>query len=119
MTWAKLKAPVGMGACRGICITIGIIGVKIAVGTEVAVSIPLGQRGSSGSSTASGAPKAADGGCCLGVLCWEMEAGVREVACCNHSMVLMRCRLIVVVASSEGSVVSAGGEGRTGIECGV
>ena len=98
---------------------IGIIGVKIAIGTEVTVSIPLGLKGCSDSSAVGGALKAVDGGCFLGVLHWEMEAGVMEEACCNCSMAPMSCRLIAAVASPEGSVVFAGGGGRTGIECGV
>ena len=40
MMWVELKAPVGINACRGICIMFGIIGVKIAM----TVSIPLGLK---------------------------------------------------------------------------
>ena len=71
--WAELKAPVGMVTCRGICIKIWIIGVKIATGTEVTVSIPLGLKGSSNSLAASRAPKSVDEGCFLGMLHWETD----------------------------------------------
>ena len=115
----ELKAPVGMGTCGGIYVTIGIIGVKVAIGTEVTVSIPLGLKGSFDPSAAGRAPKAADGGCFLGMLCWETDAGAMEDACCNHSIAPLSCSLIAAVASPEGSVVSVGGGGRTGIESGV
>ena len=69
MTWAELKAPVGMNACRGVCLMIGIVGVKITTGVEVTVSTPLGLKESSDSLAAGRAPKAADGGCFLGMLC--------------------------------------------------
>ena len=118
MIWAELKASVGMNACRCICNMIRIIGVKIAIETEVTVSAPLDLKGSSDSLAAGGAPKTVDGGYFLGVLHWEMEAGAIEEACCNCSMTPMNCRLIVAVVSPEDSVVSARGGGMTGVESG-
>ena len=76
MMWEKLKAPVGMGTCRDVCIMIEIVGVKIAIGREVTVSIPSGLKGSFNSLAAGRASRAADGGCFLGVLCQETVAGV-------------------------------------------
>ena len=72
----KLGAPTGMGACRDICITIGIVGVKVTIGTEVMGTIPTGLKASSDSSAPGRGPRATDGGCFLGVLCQETEAGV-------------------------------------------
>ena len=76
MMWAKLRAPAGMGANGDICDMIRIVGVKVAIWTEVMESVPSGLKGSSYSLAADRAAKAVDGGCFLGVLCRETEAGV-------------------------------------------
>ena len=81
MTWVKLRASAGMGACRDVCVTIGTVGVMIAIGTEVMASVPSGLKGSFDSLAAGRAPRAADGGCFLGMLCQETEAGVMGEAC--------------------------------------
>ena len=113
--WAKLRAPAGMGTCGDICIMIRIVVVRVAVGTEVTGSVPSGLKGSSDSSAAGRAPRAAEGGCLIGVLCWETEAGVMGEACCSHPMAPKSCRLIAAVMSLDSSAVFAGG-GRTGLE---
>ena len=113
-----MRAPAGVGACRDICVMIGIVGVKVAIGTEEMEYTPSGQRGSSNSSATGRVPRAAEGGCFLGVLCWETEAGMMGEVCCSHFMVPMSCRLIAAVMSPESSAVSAEG-GRTGVDWGV
>ena len=62
-------------------------------------------------------PNAVDGGCFLGMLCWEAEAEVIGVACCSHAMGPVSHRLIGCGNVAGSSVVSVGGGGRTSIEC--
>ena len=52
VTWVKLGAPTGMGACRDICVMIRTVGVKVAIGTEVTESVSSGLKGSSNSMAA-------------------------------------------------------------------
>ena len=117
MMWAELRVPVGKGACGDVCIMIGIIDVKVAIGPEMAVSASSGLRGSSDSLTAGGVCNAMNGDCFHGMLCWEMEAEVIGAACCNYSMTPMSCSLPAVVMLPGSLVVSVGGGGRTSIEC--
>ena len=71
----ELKAPVGMNACGGICIMIRIVGVKVTIGTEVTVFVLSGMKGLSNSLAASRVPKAADGGCFLGICARKWRLG--------------------------------------------
>ena len=79
-------------------------------------SIPSGLKGSSNSLAASGAPRAADGGCFAGVLCQEAEAEVMGGRLLQSLHGALRCRLIAAVMSLEGSAVSARGRGRIGVD---
>ena len=105
----RLRAPAGMGACGDVCVTMGIDGLMVPVGTEVMESFPSGLKGSSDSLAAGRASRPAVGGCFLGVLHQETEAGVMGEACCSHSMVPVSCRLIAAVILLNGSAVFAGG----------
>ena len=84
----------------------------------MAKPVSFSLRGSSVPSVEGGAPRATDGGSLLGILCWETWVEAAEEAHCSHSKAPWRCKLMAMMMSWGGSIVSARGWVSTGVVVG-
>ena len=84
----------------------------------VAESIPFSLRGSSVSSLEGRAPRAADGGSLLGILCWETGAEVCRGSPLQPFQGPWRCKLMAMAMSWGGAMVSAREWVSTGVVVG-